>query len=62
MDGPCKIVVTSVNGNQVKIGIEAPKETIILREEIWLKKQKDQAHANDKPPEQSSATEDSIPF
>ena len=29
------ITVTGVNGNQVRIGIDAPKDKVILREEIW---------------------------
>jgi carbon storage regulator len=31
------IAVLAVNGNQVKIGIEAPREIEIHREEIWQK-------------------------
>lgn len=29
-----KITVLSVKGNQIRIGIDAPKETTILREEV----------------------------
>jgi carbon storage regulator len=29
-----KITVLSVKGNQIRVGIDAPKETTILREEV----------------------------
>lgn len=35
-EGAIRIVVLSIQGDQVKLGIEAPKEISILREEIVL--------------------------
>ena len=34
IDGDIKIKILSVNGNQVRIGFEAPEEVIIVREEL----------------------------
>jgi len=36
IDDDIKIVVVSVKGKQVRLGIEAPKETKIHREEVYL--------------------------
>lgn len=35
-----RVRVMSVNGNQVRIGIDAPKDIEVDREEIFLSKQK----------------------
>lgn len=35
INGDIKITVVQTKGNQVKVGIEAPKETKIYREEIF---------------------------
>ena len=32
--GDAKIVILSVDGQTVKIGIDAPKDTLVLREEL----------------------------
>lgn len=37
-----KVTVLGVTGNQVRVGIDAPREKSIDREEIWKKKQKAQ--------------------
>lgn len=37
VDGGIKIMVIEVKGNSVLIGIEAPPEMRILRQEIWVK-------------------------
>jgi len=34
IDGDIKIKILSVNGNQVRIGFEAPEEVVIVREEL----------------------------
>ncbi len=44
-NGEVKITVLRVNGNQVKIGIEAPRDLAINREEIFLRI-KDKEHAD----------------
>lgn len=31
-----KIIVLGIKGNQIRVGIEAPKEVGVHREEIWL--------------------------
>jgi carbon storage regulator len=37
------IKVIAVRGNQVQIGIAAPKEIPVNREEVWLRKQAEKA-------------------
>jgi len=37
IDGDIKIKILSVNGNQVRIGFEAPEEVVIVREELLEK-------------------------
>ena len=46
-----KIVVQGVKGNQVRLGITAPKETTIHREEIYQKIQLENKQAIDLPTE-----------
>lgn len=36
-DNEIKVVILGINGNQVKIGVEAPKEMAVHREEIYQK-------------------------
>ena len=36
-DGPITVIVAKINGNRVKIGIEAPKSVTILRSELETK-------------------------
>lgn len=40
-----KIVIVSVNGCQVKLGIEAPREIPVHREEIWERIQEEKRQA-----------------
>lgn len=35
-DGAIRIVVLSIQGDQVKLGIEAPRSVPVMREEIYL--------------------------
>ena len=37
IDDDIKIKILSVNGNQVRIGFEAPEEVVIVREELLEK-------------------------
>jgi carbon storage regulator len=38
-----KITITAVNGNDVRIGIDAPKDTKIYRSEIYERVQREKA-------------------
>lgn len=40
-----KVTVLAVQGNQVRIGIDAPKGTAVHRQEIYLKIQQDKSAA-----------------
>ncbi len=44
-----KIVIQSVKGHQVRLGITAPKQTIIHREEIYQKIQAENRRASNLP-------------
>ncbi|MBN8554910.1 MAG: carbon storage regulator CsrA [Deltaproteobacteria bacterium] len=46
-----KIVIQSIKGHQVRVGISAPKETVIHREEIYQKIQRENKQAVDLPAE-----------
>jgi carbon storage regulator len=47
-----KVIVLGINGDQIRFGIEAPKDVAVHRKEIWLRirdqNQKDFAEAPDK--------------
>lgn len=42
-----RICVVEIRGDKVRIGVEAPKDVKIDREEIWLKIQQEQKGGND---------------
>jgi carbon storage regulator len=42
------ISVLSVKGNQVRVGINAPKEVTVHREEVYLRIKNKQEHGSDK--------------
>ncbi len=41
LDGSIRVVVLAVEGERVKIGIEAPDDVSIVREELLLRKQEE---------------------
>ena len=52
IDDDIKIVVVQIKGRQVRLGIEAPRETKIHREEVFLAIQEQNRAAADSQPEQ----------
>jgi len=52
IDDDIKIVVVSIKGRQVRLGIEAPRETKIHREEVYLQIQEQNKEASESQPEQ----------
>jgi carbon storage regulator len=40
IDNDIKVTIIEIMGNKVRLGIEAPKEKEVHREEIWLQLQK----------------------
>jgi carbon storage regulator len=50
IDGTIELKVLRIKGSQVHIGIEAPRETVVHRQEVWLRLQEeagDQAAAEE---------------
>jgi len=50
VQGSIRIVVLEVHGDQVRLGIEAPRSVDILREEIWLAQLENQRAASSADP------------
>ena len=44
-----RIVVSEIRGNTVRIGIEAPRELQVVREELWIKIQEENRAAAEGP-------------
>jgi carbon storage regulator len=51
-DGTIRVVVLSVQGDQVKLGIEAPRDVSIMREEIVQARAQNQQAAQSISPDQ----------
>ena len=41
IDGTIELKVLRIKGSQVHIGIEAPRETVVHRQEVWLRLQEE---------------------
>ncbi|MBY0372079.1 carbon storage regulator CsrA [bacterium] len=52
IDDSIKIVVLQIKGRQVRLGIEAPRDTKIHREEVYLAIQEQNKAAADSKPEE----------
>jgi len=50
-----RLTVLGVKGNQVRIGINAPKDVAVHREEIWLRIQSNADNATETQPAASPA-------
>jgi len=51
IDDDTTIVILGISGKQIRLGIEAPDEKVILREEIYLRNKA----KNDSPPDLEGA-------
>lgn len=49
IDNDVRVTVLDVNGGQVKIGVEAPKEIAVHREEIFRRIQRERDLASESP-------------
>lgn len=45
LNGDIRVVILAVEGERVKIGIEAPNDVAIVREELLLREQEEQTTA-----------------
>lgn len=54
-DHSIRVVVLSVQGDQVKLGIEAPREISVMREEVVAAQEENQRAADAVSPERLSA-------
>lgn len=54
-DGEIRIVVIAVQGDQVKLGIDAPRHIAVMREEIFLATHENQKAADSLSPDDLSS-------
>jgi carbon storage regulator len=45
-----KVQVLGVKGGQVRLGVEAPREVPVYREEIWVRIQRDKSRSGEREP------------
>jgi carbon storage regulator len=43
IDGRIRVTITSINGERVRVGISAPSDVKVLREEVLIKQQSETA-------------------
>lgn len=60
IDDHIKIIVVQIKGKQVRLGIRAPKETKIHREEVYKAIQEQNTEASQSTPERLSALADEL--
>ena len=48
-----KVQVLGVKGGQVRLGVEAPREVPVYREEIWVRIKRDKSKAGELEPEEA---------
>lgn len=60
IDDNIKIIVVQIKGKQVRLGIKAPKETKIHREEVYQAIQDQNTEASQSSPEDLAALSDAL--
>jgi carbon storage regulator len=61
IDGTIELKVLRIKGSQVHIGIEAPRETVVHRQEVWLRLQEEAGDGAPAEEEWDGETRASVP-